>query len=135
MILKTFKKHPLLSLMQIFATFLMFFLFFWTVSFFMAVTPEEALKRGYQPIPSGWEAGVMSHGKYYEWYSIQNHPIFFFTCFLGFIILFSFTIISGYVVHIKGKFRRENETGSGILSDQNKKIDDIEQTCKDNTIR
>ena len=123
MILKTFKKHPLLSLLQIFASFLLFFLFFCLVNFFAAVTPEEALRRGYQPIPSGWEAGVMNHGKYYEWYSIQNHPLLFLTCLLGFIILFAFIIISGFVVIIKGKLGRENETGSGILSDQNKKIE------------
>lgn len=104
MIVATFKKHPLLSLMQIVATFLMFILFFWTVNFFAAVTPEEALRRGYQPFPNGgWEAGVMSHGKYYEWYSIHDHPLFFLTCLLGFMFLFSFVIISGYVVYIKGK--------------------------------
>jgi ATP/ADP translocase len=101
--IKTLKKYPLLSLMQIVAAILMFLFFFWTINFLVAVTPEEAAKRGYPAFPGGWDAAVMSHGKYYQWYTINNHLVFFLTCLFGFVSLFFFIIISGYVMYIKRK--------------------------------
>ncbi len=45
--------------------------------FLVAITPEEALARGYPPIPVGWEAGVFDHGRYIKWLLPENHPILF----------------------------------------------------------
>ncbi|HMU88440.1 MAG TPA: hypothetical protein PKC11_12575 [Agitococcus sp.] len=44
-------------------------------SFKNAMTPVEAIHKGYPTMPPNWEAGVFSHGDYYQWYTIQKHPI------------------------------------------------------------
>ena len=76
-LLKSVKKRPWLSLGQILAAVISFPAFFSTVSFLVAITPEEALARGGATMPTHWEAGVMNHGEYYQWYTIGNHPFFF----------------------------------------------------------
>jgi hypothetical protein len=37
------------------------------------------------PMPSHWEAGVCTHGKYFEWYLIRNHPFLFVLSLAGFV--------------------------------------------------
>jgi hypothetical protein len=49
---------------------------FSTVSFVDAITPEQA-NADNMPLPSGWTAGVMNHGSYYKWWTIQQRPILF----------------------------------------------------------
>jgi hypothetical protein len=49
---------------------------FCAASFLVADTPQQALKRGI-PMPSHWEAGVLNHDHYFEWYSLAQHPFAF----------------------------------------------------------
>ena len=51
--------------------------FFCVVSFFAALTPEEAIAKYGQPLPPGWTVGVMNHGQYYQWYLIGERPWLF----------------------------------------------------------
>ena len=51
--------------------------FFCVVSFVVAVTPAEAASKGGPSMPLEWEAGVLNHGEYYEWYTISRHPVAF----------------------------------------------------------
>lgn len=67
---------PFQSIAQIIAVIIMFPAFFATVSFFVAEPRDQIIKKGYS-IPNGWEAGVMNHGEYYEWYSMAEHPYYF----------------------------------------------------------
>lgn len=80
-------------------TLLAFILFFVAdvslISFFFAITPEEALEQGLQPIPVGWEAGVPNHGSYYRWFTIAEHPILFGVSLLGLIVPWFFIIVVG----------------------------------------
>lgn len=48
-----------------------------TGSFIVALTPEQALRKGYPPIPAHWEAAVMNKGSYYQWLTIWDHPFLF----------------------------------------------------------
>lgn len=34
-------------------------------------------------IPATWSAGVMNHGRYFEWYAIYDHPFWFAGSVLG----------------------------------------------------
>jgi hypothetical protein len=77
---KTFKSvrsHPITWLLLAVAAYSMLVGGFWVMNFFVADTPAEALaKRGVR-LPPGWEAGVMNHGSYFEWYTISGHPFGF----------------------------------------------------------
>jgi hypothetical protein len=70
------RKHPVLSAFQAVAFLIALPAFFSTVSFMNAVTPAQALADG-SPLPSGWSAGVMNHGSYYHWWTIQERPLLF----------------------------------------------------------
>jgi hypothetical protein len=68
-----FRKHPLLSAAQVVAFVVALPAFFSTINFIVAVTPEQAR----DALPAGWSAGVMNHGDYYHWWTIQERPYFF----------------------------------------------------------
>ena len=70
------RKHPVLSVVQVIAFFIALPAFFSTVSFINAVTPEQA-RANNLPLPLGWSAGVMNHGSYYQWWTIQERPFLF----------------------------------------------------------
>ncbi len=61
---------------------------FCIMNFMVAMTPEEAIARGYSPIPAGWEAGVFNHGSYIRWLLPENYPILF----LAIVILWFYCI-------------------------------------------
>ena len=71
------RKHPWVSFGQILAGLAMFPAFISTVSFLAAVTPDQAALKSEIPIPPGWTAGVMNHGRYYQWWTISERPILF----------------------------------------------------------
>lgn len=64
------------------------------LSFLSVVTSEEALNRGYPPLPGNWEAGVFSHGSYYKWFTIVDQPILFVFSIAMFLIAWSLIIVS-----------------------------------------
>ena len=74
---ESFKRHPMFSIAQLIAALSALPAFFCTVSFFVALTPEEAIQRYAMALPSGWTAGVMNHGKYYRLWPISERPLFF----------------------------------------------------------
>jgi hypothetical protein len=74
---ESFRKHPILSVTQIVAFLVALPAFFATVSFLNALTPTEAVEKYAQPLPVGWAAGVMNHGQYYHWWTIQQRPFMF----------------------------------------------------------
>jgi hypothetical protein len=76
-LLKSFKKNPWISFGQILSFIIGGAAFFVTMSFQGALTNEEAMAKWGKPIPDHWEAGVMNHGEYYEWYTIENHPVLY----------------------------------------------------------
>jgi hypothetical protein len=70
------RKHPVLAAVQVIAFLIALPAFFSTVSFMDAVTPEQA-RADSLPMPSGWSAGVMNHGSYYQWWTIKDRPFLF----------------------------------------------------------
>jgi hypothetical protein len=70
------RKHPVLAVFQVVAFLIALPAFFSTMSFVGAVTPEQARADGL-PLPPGWKAGVMNHGSYYLWWTIQERPFLF----------------------------------------------------------
>src|SRR5262245_22902219 len=74
--INTFRKHPVLSVLQIAAFFIALPAFFSAVSFMNAISSEQAQAEGL-PLPSGWSAGVMNHGSYYRWWTISERPFLF----------------------------------------------------------
>jgi hypothetical protein len=70
------RKHSVLSVFQVVAFLVALPAFFSTMNFTCAVTPEQARADGL-PLPSGWSAGVMNHGSYYHWWTIQERPFLF----------------------------------------------------------
>ncbi len=67
------------------AIILFFVAVFSLLSFFTAMTPEEALSKGYPPMPANWSGGVFSHGSYYRWLTIAEQPLLF-----GFLVFLLF---------------------------------------------
>jgi hypothetical protein len=84
--LKSFRKHPLLCVAQVLAFLIALPAFFSTMSFTSALTPEQAIAEYNKPLPLGWTAGVMNHGDYYRWWTIQQRPILFATS-ISFLVL------------------------------------------------
>jgi hypothetical protein len=74
--IESLRKHPLLCAAQAIAFLILLPAFVSTVSFTDAVTPQQAIAND-NPLPSGWTAGVMNHGQYYQWWTIQERPILF----------------------------------------------------------
>jgi len=75
--IEAIRKHPLLCATQAFVLLVCVPAFMSTVSFTDAVTPQEAIAKYSQPLPPGWTAGVMNHGHYYQWWTIQEQPVLF----------------------------------------------------------
>ncbi|MEQ8789693.1 MAG: hypothetical protein RIC55_25585 [Pirellulaceae bacterium] len=75
--LESLRQHPILCAAQVLAFLIAFPAFFSTVSFSVALTPEQAIAKFDKPLPSGWTAGVMNHGKYYQWWTIRERPVLF----------------------------------------------------------
>ena len=75
-ILCSFRFAPWQSIAQVIAFLIGFPAFFATVSFYVAESRDQIIKKGYN-IPHTWEAGVMNHGDYYEWYLMSEHPYYF----------------------------------------------------------
>ena len=73
-IFESIRSHPITFLLLVIAVVCTFAGFFWVVNFIAADTPAEALSKWGKRLPAGWEAGVMSHGEYFEWYTISGHP-------------------------------------------------------------
>lgn len=69
-------KFPLVYVLEGVLFPLMFSGFFVTTSFMMAKPPAGLDFHG-KSLPAGWEAAVPSHGRFYEWYLMANHPILF----------------------------------------------------------
>jgi hypothetical protein len=69
--------HPVEWMLSALALVNGFAAVFCLVNFFEADTPAEALKRHGMTLPPRWDAGVMNHGRYVEWYSIAQHPFAF----------------------------------------------------------
>ena len=71
------RKHPLLCVAQVLAFLIGLPAFFSTVSLSVALTPEEAIAKFDIPLPSGWSAGVMNHGRRYlrEGGNRANQPL------------------------------------------------------------
>jgi len=66
----------MLSALQVVAFLIAFPASFSTINFVIAVTPEQANANNL-PLPLGWTAGVMNHGSYYRWWTIQEKPLLF----------------------------------------------------------
>jgi hypothetical protein len=65
--------HPVLAPVQVFVFFISMLAFLSTESFTSAVTPQQA-RAANRPLPPGWTAGVMNHGSYYNWWTIDQRP-------------------------------------------------------------
>ena len=63
-----------------------------TISFLAAEAPQDAARKGWANMPATWEAGVYSHGFYYEWYLVKEHPFFFALSIVG-------VGVAGYIIH------------------------------------
>jgi hypothetical protein len=71
------RRHPRLALVQLLVALLVALpAFMATMSFIAAKTPEQATAQG-TPLPEGWTAGVMNHGAWYRWWTIQQSPALF----------------------------------------------------------
>gem|GEM_PF-5494288 len=75
------------------------------VSFLDAVTPEQANANNL-PLPTGWTAGVMNHGSYYHWWTIQERPILF--ALSVFLLVSAMTFIYGSIYWVW----RQNRSGN-----------------------
>lgn len=104
------RKHAVISGLQLLASLLAMASFFSTNNFLHAVTPEQARADG-NPLPAGWTAGVMNHGSYYHWWTIQERPILFgvsATC-LTLCVLFVYGSLLGMaIVQCRGNLTDEN---------------------------
>jgi hypothetical protein len=76
-VLRSVRSHPVVWLLLAVAVLSTFVGFFWVMNFLVADTPAEALAKWSISLPPNWEAGVMNHGKYFEWYTISAHPFAF----------------------------------------------------------
>ena len=68
------KKSIVAFLLVILSTLAGFASLFCVANFEAANTSAEIVAAGGIPLPSDWEVGVNSHGKYYRWYSKEIHP-------------------------------------------------------------
>jgi hypothetical protein len=71
------RAYPRLAVVQLLVLLLVGLpALFSTMSFVAAETPEQAVAHG-TPLPEGWTAGVMNHGTWYRWWTIQENPALF----------------------------------------------------------
>ena len=59
------------------------------MNFLHAMSPTEANSYSGPKIPTNWEAGVLNHGGYIQWYLISNHPFAFGTAIVAFFVGFA----------------------------------------------
>jgi hypothetical protein len=71
------RRHSLLYAAQAIAFLISLPAFVSAVNFIDAETPQQAIARNGKPLPPGWTAGVMNHGEYYRWWTIQERPVLF----------------------------------------------------------
>jgi hypothetical protein len=71
------RAHPFAALLQILFILAAFVGFYCVVNFAVAEAPAQALARYGVAMPSDWEAGVMNHRQYIQWYLISRHPFAF----------------------------------------------------------
>jgi len=71
------RKHPALSIAQVLAFLIAVSGFFSTVSFSVALAPDQAMANFGKPLPLGWTAGVWNHGTYYQWWTIHERLFLF----------------------------------------------------------
>lgn len=110
-----FKNWSLTQTLKIAAFIMIFPLFFVIMSFANAVTPEQAALKDGPLMPSTWEAGVMNHGEYYQWYTISKHPVFFGFCLSLFVGLYLFLITTIILAIKKGKLKWEIKGARWVL--------------------
>ena len=73
----SFRKRPVFCAAQVIAILTLLPAFVSTMNFINAVTPQQAITKYGEPLPPYWTVGVMNHGHYYQWWSIQEQPILF----------------------------------------------------------
>ena len=69
---RTMRERPLASLVKVLLAAALLPAGFSVISVHAAITPAQA---GSQATDPAWEAGVMYHGTYYQWYPIDRHPV------------------------------------------------------------
>ena len=89
------RSGPLLAALQIAAAVAMFPAFFCVVSFLTATSAAQAASAG-KPLPSGWTAGVMNHGAYYQWWLIQDRPVIFVLVVVVLVSCLAFLLLSAF---------------------------------------
>ena len=82
--------NKVVSIFQLLVAILLLPTGFVCISWLNATGSQDA------PLPSGWRAGVMSHGEYYNWPlgTARDHPIMFGACCLLLLAQVMFLIIS-----------------------------------------
>ncbi|MFI4910047.1 MAG: hypothetical protein ACIAQZ_00120 [Sedimentisphaeraceae bacterium JB056] len=85
--------------------------FFSLISFFMAVTSQEAIQQYDKPLPEDWVAGAMNHGDYYKWWTISENMSLFILALIA-LLLSVVTIILSVILPKLIEEKGENETGS-----------------------
>ena len=75
--MKVWLRFPVVHIVQLLCGLVWLASFFATISFLVAL-PVVHGKVGTTSVPVSWEAAVPNHGKYYQWYLIDGHILFFF---------------------------------------------------------
>jgi len=70
-------RFPVVHIAQLLCGLIWLASFFATISFLVAL-PVVHGKVGTSSAPASWEAAVPNHGKYYQWFLIDDHLMFFF---------------------------------------------------------
>ncbi len=92
--LNTKSKMIIINVLQVLAVLGMGVFFYCIINFAEAVSHERAEAKGMPPFPVHWEAAVMGHGSYSQWYSIEKHIFVFFFCIIGFAACLFFLVFS-----------------------------------------
>jgi len=71
-----FRQRPLRSALQVLAGVLHLAAGISLINFAVAYTPDEAKLVGHT-FPPDWSAGVMNHGTFYRWYTVNDAPVLF----------------------------------------------------------
>lgn len=75
--MKAWLRFPIVHIVQLLCGLVWLASFLATISFLVAL-PVVHGKVGTSSVPASWEAAVPNHGKYYQWYLIDGHILFFF---------------------------------------------------------
>jgi len=90
------RSRPLLAALQIAAAVAVFPAFLCVVSFVVATSAARAASEG-KPLLSGWTAGVMNHGEYYQWWLIRDRPVMFALAVFLLVSCLAFLLLSALV--------------------------------------